>query len=117
MPCPTDTVAWLDTFDAIYIFMLLWFAEMSGETIIQTLRSVRIAKFAVFDFVLAFGGMYKLAHFTNHKPLPFLLATLPFGVLVHHMVGVNTPLTRLVMTDVHMKLLMLMLVYLAVREW
>ena len=69
---------------------------------IEALRKPRICGIAVFDLVTALIGMviiFSIAwrlHFYSLSYLPFLgaslLLTLPVGIVVHVIVGVNTSL-------------------------
>ena len=65
-------------------------------TLIQTLRRPRIGPFAVFDFVTAFSGAYFLAPRLGVSRKRALWAAIPAGVLVHQLLGIETPLNRMV---------------------
>ena len=70
---------------------------------IEYLRSFRIGGYAIFDFTLAFLGIYILSPVLTRllRPLrldvprsSWIFLTLPIGILVHVLVGTNTPLTK-----------------------
>lgn len=67
--------------------------------ILKSLRSVRIGKFAVFDFATALGGMYFLAPYIHLDQKRALWLTVPVGVVTHHLLGINTPLNQMVLGD------------------
>lgn len=67
--------------------------------LLTTLRSPRIGKFAIFDFVTAFAGMYYLAPYVGLKPRTGLLLTIPTGLVVHLLLGIETPLTNMIKTS------------------
>lgn len=70
---------------------------------IDELRSIRVGGYAVFDFVLAFVGVYLLSPLLSKlaikiglkvPKISWMYLTLPFAILVHIIVGVDTPLTN-----------------------
>jgi hypothetical protein len=70
---------------------------------IDFLRQFRIGGFALFDFTVAFLGVYLLAPLLSKIFRKFgieiprrswLLWTIPIGVAVHLLIGKITPLTR-----------------------
>ena len=67
-----------------------------AEGIIDKLRSVRVGRFAVFDFTVAVLGMVLVAPLLKISMLSALLLTVPIGVLVHELLGFRTPLNKLV---------------------
>jgi len=94
---------------------------------IDILRSYRIGQYALFDLVLAFGGMYLAAPFLSKLfaklgiSIPqtnWLFLALPIGILVHMLIGSITPMTKNFL-DPHghyfLKLIMLVLVILGLR--
>lgn len=65
-------------------------------SIIDTLRSVRIGPFAIFDFAMSFLGAYLIAPYLKIDRRAALLLIVPIGVLVHELVGRRTVLNKLV---------------------
>ncbi len=66
-------------------------------SLIETLRGPRVGQFAIFDFALAFGSAWLLAPRIGMSRKRALAAVLPLGVVVHRTLGVDTPLTRMVL--------------------
>ena len=65
-------------------------------TTIEYLRSHRVMGFAVFDLVGAHVLMYVLAlTIRPDRRMQWLYATIPAGILVHYLFGVNTRLNVL----------------------
>jgi len=71
---------------------------------IETLRSVRVGPFALFDFALAYAGIYLIAPLLSRMfhvvklDIPrssWLWFTLPISVVVHLAIGTITPFTRM----------------------
>ena len=71
---------------------------------IEYLRSFRIGEFAIFDFALAYIGVYLLVPTLNKMILPtkrqlsrlqWLLLVLPLSIIFHLATGNITPLTEL----------------------
>ena len=71
---------------------------------IEYLRSFRIGEFAVFDFTLAYIGVYLLVLILNKIILPtkrqlsrfqWVLLVLPLSIIFHLIFGFMTPLTKL----------------------
>jgi len=69
---------------------------------IEFLREFRIGGYAIFDFVVAFGGIYLLSPRLSKLFLKlrlkvpkrnWVLLTLPLSILVHILVGNITPMT------------------------
>lgn len=95
--------------------------------IIDYLRQFRIAELAVFDFVVAFLGIYLLSPWLSRLFLKigveipktnWLYLTLPIGMVTHLLTGRITPLTSdFFDLDGHffIKLLILVLVILGLR--
>lgn len=95
---------------------------------IAYLRSFRLFGFAIFDFTLAYLGVYllapllsKLTGFVGWHPsrLQWLYLTLPLSVLFHLLFHQVTPLTKLAL-DPHsgylFKALLLVMLYLGLRK-
>lgn len=70
---------------------------------IEYLRSFRVGGYAVFDLAASFVGMYILAPWLSRFFLKigvivpkenWLFLTLPLGILVHLLVGVETLMTK-----------------------
>ena len=71
--------------------------------IIDFLRQYRVGGFALFDFTVAFLGIFLLAPFFSRifrkvgLEIPrhsWLFFTLPIGIIVHMLIGKHTPLTQ-----------------------
>ncbi len=71
---------------------------------IEYLRSFRIGEFAIFDFSLAYIGVYLLVPILNKIILPtkrqlshfqWILLVLPLSIVFHLLTGNMTPLTKL----------------------
>ncbi|MCX6733303.1 MAG: hypothetical protein NTX63_00650 [Candidatus Peregrinibacteria bacterium] len=68
--------------------------------IITFLRSFRIGPFAIFDFAVSFLAVYFLAPYLQKMGLKLsrvqmLWLTIPVSILVHILVGSQTPLTKM----------------------
>lgn len=70
--------------------------------IISFLRQFRVGGFAIFDFVVAFWGIFMLSPWLSKifrklgLEIPkrnWLFLTLPIGIVVHLLIGRKTPLT------------------------
>ena len=71
-------------------------------SLIETLRTPKIGPFAVFDFVTAFAGMYYLGpKVLGISRRQALWATVPTGIAVHALLGIDTPLNRMVLGPGH----------------
>lgn len=94
---------------------------------IDSLRQYRIGGFAIFDFVVAFIGIYLLSFLLSRifkkinldiPKISWLFFTLPIGILAHLIVGNMTPMTK-DFIDLHghyvLKLLIVILVLLGIR--
>ena len=68
-------------------------------SLIDTLRSVRIGPFAIFDFVASLIGMYFIAHYFKINKVGLLLLTVPIGVLVHVLFGTKTALNKMLFEE------------------
>jgi len=67
--------------------------------LLENLRSVRIGRFAIFDFASAHAGMYWLAPHIGMGQERALWLTIPIGIATHHLLGIETPLNRMVLSD------------------
>jgi len=65
-------------------------------TLIQELRRPRIGPFAIFDFATAIAGACWLAPRLGISRTAGALAAIPTGILVHELLGIDTPLNRMV---------------------
>ena len=68
-------------------------------TLLETLRGVRVGRFAVFDFVAAHAGMYWLAPHIGMSRERALWLAVPVGIVTHHLLSIETPLNRMVLGD------------------
>ena len=95
--------------------------------IIEYLRHFRIGGYAIFDFAVAFIGIYLLSSFLSKMflkigvdipRLNWLFLTLPIGILVHLLIGKMTPMT-LGFIDMHghyiLKIVIICLVILGIK--
>ncbi|HRY82094.1 MAG TPA: hypothetical protein P5232_00095 [Candidatus Moranbacteria bacterium] len=95
---------------------------------IEFLRQFRIGEYAIFDFVVAFLGIYLLSPLLSKIFLKlridipkknWLFLTLPIGIIAHLIVGKMTPLTRNFM-DIHghyvLKIIIFGLLFLGLRN-
>lgn len=64
--------------------------------LIQTLRGPKIGPFAVFDVTTALAGAWLVGPRLGLSREQALWAAVPFGVLVHELLGIDTPLNRMV---------------------
>lgn len=94
---------------------------------VELLRQYKIGPFSIFDFVLAFGGVYILAPFIirvlqrariiiTRTELMWLVV--PLSVMSHLLVGSMTPLTQMAVNpkgDVVVKLVLLGMLYVGLR--
>ena len=82
---------------------------------IEKIRSYRIWNFAIFDFVVSFVGMYILSIILNVNPIRMLLLTIPLGILIHYLLGIETPLNKLFLSknNLIIKLIVVLMVILA----
>ena len=69
-------------------------------SILQRIRQYKIGPFAYFDLITAFLGMYLLGlliryYFKIDIIINLLLLTLPIGIFVHILFGIETPLTEM----------------------
>lgn len=71
--------------------------------IISFLRQFRVGGFALFDFTMAFLGIFLLAPLLSKifrkigleiPKLSWMFWTLPIGIIVHMLLGKHTPLTE-----------------------
>lgn len=95
---------------------------------IEFLRQLRIGEYTIFDFAVAFLGIYLLSPLLSKLFLKikidipkknWLYLTLPIGVLAHILVGNITPMTRDFL-DIHdhyiLKILILVLLILGLKN-
>ena len=95
---------------------------------IEFLRQFRIGEYAIFDFAIAFLGIYLLSPILSKIFLKFrinipkknwLFLTLPIGIITHLLFGKMTPLTRNFM-DIHnhyiLKIIILGLLFFGLRN-
>lgn len=70
---------------------------------IEFLRQFRIGEYAIFDFLVAFGGIYLLSSFLSKAFLKvgidipkinWIFLTLPIGIAAHLLIGKMTPMTK-----------------------
>lgn len=69
----------------------------NANSIIDQLRSYKVMEYAVFDFVASFVGMYFIAQKMNWNIKKAMLLTIPFGIMVHLVLDIDTPLNRQVL--------------------
>jgi hypothetical protein len=76
---------------------------------IEFLRQYRLGGYAIFDFVVAFVGIYLIAPWLSKiflkigidiPKLNWLFLTLPIGIITHLLIGKMTPLTA-AFVDIH----------------
>lgn len=96
--------------------------------LLSILREFKIGQFAIFDFVLAYLGIYLLApvltkYFAkihlNINRTGWLWLTLPIGVLFHIAFSTQTPLTKMVLDPkgfYTIKLIILFMLYMGLRK-
>ncbi|MDA3814927.1 MAG: hypothetical protein PF549_01005, partial [Patescibacteria group bacterium] len=104
------------------------FKQINKMIPIEFLRQFRFNEYAIFDFVVAFLGVYLLAPLLSKIFLKlridipkksWLLLTLPIGILAHIIVGNITPMTRDFITlDDHyfLKIIIIGLAILAIKD-
>ena len=70
---------------------------------IEFLRQFRVEGYAIFDFVVAFGGIYLLSSLLSKTFLKiridipkinWIFLTLPIGITTHLLIGKITPMTK-----------------------
>ncbi|MFA5359971.1 MAG: hypothetical protein WC349_03385 [Patescibacteria group bacterium] len=94
---------------------------------IEFLRQFRIGGYAIFDFAVAFLGIYLLSPLLSKIFLKFsidipkqnwLFLTLPIGILVHLLIGNMTPMVKAFL-DINghyiLKIVMLILLVLGIK--
>lgn len=64
--------------------------------LIETLRGPKIGPFAIFDVAAALGAAYFLAPRIGVSRGFALTVAVPAGVVIHELLGVDTPLNRMV---------------------
>lgn len=87
-------------------------------SLIQTLREPKIGPFAVFDITTALAGMWILAPHLGVSRERALWAAVPVGVATHALLGIDTPLNRMVFGKGHplTKAAVAGMAYMAVRR-
>jgi len=69
--------------------------------ILSKLRSVRVGPFAVFDFASSFGaawfGAPLVENYISRERLLYLVV--PAGVLAHSILGISTPLNKMLFSE------------------
>ena len=65
-------------------------------SLIKTLRKPRVGPFAIFDTVATLSAACVLAPKLGVERRTALLAAIPVGVLVHELLGIDTPLNRMI---------------------
>lgn len=95
---------------------------------IEYLRSFRIAEFAIFDFSLAYIGVYLLVPILNKIILPtsrqlsrfqWVLLVLPLSIIFHLIFGNMTPLTELAIdlsAGYGLKVILLIMLYFGLKK-
>ncbi len=95
---------------------------------IEYLRSFRIGEFAIFDFTLAYLGVYLLVPILNKIILPtkrqlshfrWILLVLPLSIIFHLIFGNMTPLTKLALDPTAgygLKAILLIMLYLGLKK-
>lgn len=96
--------------------------------IVEFLRQFRLGGYAIFDFVVAFVGIYLLSPLLSkifrkiHIIIPkrsWIFLTLPISIIVHLLVRNITPMTKYV-TDLHghyiLKLIILVLLIFGLKD-
>lgn len=63
-----------------------------ADTAVTALRSVRVGRFAVIDFVAALWGTAWMAENLGFSRTTGLMAAIPLGLVTHALLGVRTPL-------------------------
>jgi hypothetical protein len=57
------------------------------------IRSFKVGQYALFDLVVSYAGMYYLGRSIGIDTSVSMLLTLPIGVAIHSLLGINTPMT------------------------
>ena len=65
-------------------------------SLIRELRTLRVGPFAVLDVAASLGAAYWLAPKLGVSRKAALVAVIPVGVLVHELLGIDTPLNRMI---------------------
>jgi hypothetical protein len=86
-------------------------------SVIKSLRSYKIGKYALLDFILSFVGMYYLGpSLLGLESDISLLIALPLGIVLHRLLNIDTPMTTEAFdkgwTDV--RIFMLVLLFMAI---
>ena len=66
---------------------------------VDNLRKYRLGPFAIFDFTATFVGMLIIGQLAKKYVAPrrLLWGAIPLGIIVHELVGVRTPLNKMVL--------------------
>lgn len=95
---------------------------------VEYLRSFRIGEFAIFDFTLAYLGVYLLVPMLNKIILPtkrqlthfqWLLLVLPLSIFIHLLSNNITPLTRMALDpngEYGLKILLALMLYFGIKK-
>lgn len=62
---------------------------------LEKVRSVRVGGFAIFDIVLSVIPAYFAAPYLKMSRRSAMLLIIPFGILVHELFGIKTPLNKM----------------------
>jgi hypothetical protein len=65
-------------------------------TAIERLRSHRIGPFAIFDFAASYLAAWYGAPYLNISRKRAMWLIIPLGILVHELIGLKTPLNKMV---------------------
>jgi hypothetical protein len=96
--------------------------------IIEFLRQYRMGGFAIFDFVVAYGGFFLLSPIImklfqkiniNMTLANIMWLVLPLSIVVHLIIGVHTPLTKMFINThdyYFVKILIFFMVYMGLRK-
>lgn len=63
-------------------------------TLVNQLRSYKIMSFAAFDFIVSYISMYLIGKYFKLDTTKMMLAVVPLSLIIHTMIGLETPLTR-----------------------
>lgn len=95
---------------------------------IESLRSFRLGDYAIFDFTLAYLGVYLLVPVLNKIIIPtrrqlsrfqWLLLVLPLSLIFHLLTGNMTPLTKLALdpsAGYGLKAMLLIMLYFGLKK-
>jgi hypothetical protein len=63
--------------------------------LLDNVRSVKVGGFSIFDILLAIIPAYFAAPYLKMSRRSAMLLIIPFGIVVHKLVGINTPLNKM----------------------